>query len=448
MARRVVPISRPKLAGALADFTARLRGLREQGFSDPELVEAFRQRARAAKLRYLSDPARWLERLEEAVSGRGGRVHFCSDAAEARALIVGLCQRAGAGSVVKSKSMTCEEIELNPALEAAGITVTETDMGEFIIQLAGEPPFHILGPAMHKTRGEVAELFAERFGSRPDPDPAYLTQVARRVLRRRFLEAQVGISGVNAVACDTGTMAVITNEGNGRFCTTLPKTHIAVMGLEKAVPTLEDLALITTLLPRASLGWPISSYVSWVSAAAGADGGAGPREFHLVIIDGGRSEILKGPSWEILLCLRCSSCLNYCPVYGKAGGHHYGWVYPGPMGSVLTPLLRGEKGDDELPHASTLCGLCREKCPVGIDLPGLMLQMRQHREALPASLAPRLLAEVLSRRGLFEAACRLAGPLSRVAPAGPARAWRQGGRELPRVPGGTFVGRKGEDGDG
>lgn len=445
---RVRPIARPKLAGALADFTARLRSLREQGFADPDLVEAFRSRARAAKLRYLSDPAKWLERLDAAVSGRGGVVHFCADAAEARSVILELCRRAGAGSVVKSKSMTCEEIELNPALEAEGITVTETDMGEFIIQLAGEPPFHILGPAMHKTRDEVAELFAERFGCETNSDPSYLTQVARQVLRQRFLQAEVGISGVNAVACDTGTMAVITNEGNGRFCTTLPKTHIAVMGLEKAVPTIEDLALISTLLPRASLGWPISSYVSWVSAAAGADGGAGPREFHLVIIDGGRSEILKGPFWEILLCLRCSSCLNYCPVYGKAGGHHYGWVYPGPMGSVLTPLLRGDAGDDELPHASTLCGRCREKCPVGIDLPGLMLLMRQRRETLPGSLTPRLLAEVLSRRGLFEAACRLAGPLSKAAPAGPPRAWRQGGRELPRVPGGTFIGRGRGDGDG
>lgn len=450
------PISEAYRAEALDAFTGRLRKLREAGFAEPRLVEAFRRRARAAKLEYLSRPAEHLARLADTVEANGGRVYFAADAAEARDQVLAICQHAGAGRVVKSKSMTCEEIELNPHLEEHGLTVTETDMGEFIVQLLGEPPFHILGPAMHRTRAEVSRLFSERFEPVGD-EPAQLTGLARKVLRKRFLEAEVGISGVNAVACDTGTMAIITNEGNGRYCTSVPPVHIAVMGLEKAVPTTDDLALISTLLPRAALGWPISSYVSWTRAPAGRQGGQGPREFHLIILDNGRSRALDSEFWEILLCLRCSSCLNYCPVYTRAGGHAYRSVYCGPMGSVLTPLLRGQKGDRSLARASTLCGRCREMCPVGIDLPGLLLKLRQQEaEAGPARrLLPRLGAEVLSRRGPWEAAWRLARPITgllRALPAdalppGPWRGWRTG-RRLPRVPGGTLVGRRRRKGGG
>jgi L-lactate dehydrogenase complex protein LldF len=245
-------------------------------------------------------------------------------------------------------------------------------------------------------------------------------------------------------------MAIITNEGNGRFCTSVPPVHIAVMGLEKAVPRTEDLALISSLLPRAALGWPLSSYVSWTRAPAGLGGGQGPREFHLVILDNGRSRALDSPFWEILLCLRCSSCLNYCPVYSRAGGHAYRSVYAGPMGSVLTPLLRGEKGDRSLARASTLCGRCREACPVGIDLPGLLLKLRQQEaESTPTKrLLPRLGAEMLSHRASWEAACRLAKPFTgalralpeSALPPGPWRGWRRG-RRLPRFGGSTLVGR-------
>lgn len=446
MARRLIPVSEPGRAEALSGFTRRLRQLRENGFSDPKVINAFRERARAAKLEYLSRPAHYLSRLADRVETGGGQVHFAGDAAEARQQITGICQKAGASQVVKGKSMTCEEIELNPALEAAGMQVSETDLGEFIIQLAGEPPFHILGPAMHKTRYEIAELFSRHFEP-VSSEPAELTALARKVLRRRFLEAEVGITGVNAMACDTGTLAVITNEGNGRFCSTLPRVHIAVMGLEKAVRTLQDLAVISSLLPRAALGWPISSYVSWISGAAGVKHGAGPEEFHLVILDNGRSQAMAGPYWEILLCLRCSSCLNYCPVYNTAGGHEYGSVYAGPMGSVLTPLLRGQTGDERLSQASTLCGRCKEKCPMGIDLPGLLLKRRQESVPPLQRLMPRLAAEMLSKRTLFESACRLAKPLisnlSRLddqhLPPGPWRGWRQG-RKLPEVPGSTLIG--------
>lgn len=447
MAKHLMPVDEPGRAEALAGFTGRLRQLRENGFNDPQVIEAFRERARAAKLEYLSRPAHYLAKLTDRIEDGGGRVHFASDAAEAREIIKGICQKAGASKVVKGKSITCEEIELNPSLEEAGIKITETDMGEFIIQLAGEPPFHILGPAMHKTRQEVSDLFSRLFEP-VSTEPTELTALARKVLRNRFLEAEVGITGVNAIACDTGTLAVITNEGNGRYCSTLPRVHVAVMGLEKAVPTLQDLALISSLLPRAALGWPISSYVSWISGAAGKGHGAGPEEFHLVILDNGRSQALAGPYWEILLCLRCASCLNYCPVYNTAGGHNYGSVYPGPMGSVLTPLLRGQPGDERLSQASTLCGLCKEKCPMGIDLPGLLLKRRQEAKPPLERLMPRLAAEMLSRRGLFESACRLAGPivtkLSKVdeahLPPGPWRGWRQG-RKLPEVTGSTLLGK-------
>jgi len=447
MAKHLMPVDEPVRAKALAGFTGRLRQLRESGFNDPVVIEAFRQRARAAKLEYLSRPAHYLARLTDKIEQNGGRVHFAADAAEARDIIKGICQKAGATKAVKGKSITCEEIDLNPYLEEAGIQITETDMGEFIIQLAGEPPFHILGPAMHKTRQEVSDLFSRLFEP-VSTEPTELTALARKVLRNRFLEADVGITGVNAIACDTGTLAVITNEGNGRYCSTLPKVHVAVMGLEKAVPCLQDLALISSLLPRASLGWPLSSYVSWISAAAGRAHGAGPEEFHLVILDNGRSEALAGPYWEIMLCLRCSSCLNYCPVYNYAGGHNYGWVYAGPMGSVLTPLLRGQAGDDRLSQASTLCGLCKEKCPMGIDLPGLLLRRRLEDKPPLQRLMPRLAAEMLSRRGLFESACRLAKPvvtkLSKLdeahMPPGPWRGWKQG-RKLPEISGSTLLGK-------
>jgi L-lactate dehydrogenase complex protein LldF len=446
MAKHLMPVGEKERAEALAGFTGRLRQLRENGFNDPQLIQAFRDRARAAKLEFLSRPDHYLGQLTDKIESGSGQVHFASDATEARRQIMKICQKAGASQVVKGKSITCEEIELNPALEAAGMQVSETDLGEFIIQLAGEPPFHILGPAMHKTRHEVAELFSRLFEP-VSSEPAELTALARKVLRQRFLDAEVGITGVNAIACDTGTLAVITNEGNGRFCSTLPRVHIAVMGLEKAVPTLQDLAVITSLLPRAALGWPISSYVSWISGAAGKYHGAGPEEFHLVILDNGRSQALASPYWEILLCLRCSSCLNYCPVYNTAGGHNYGWVYAGPMGSVLTPLLRGEPGDERLSQASTLCGRCREKCPMGIDLPGLLLKRRQESVPPLQRLMPRLAAEMLSKRPLFESACRLARPfvtaLSKLddehMPPGPWRGWRQG-RKLPEVSSPTLVG--------
>ncbi len=453
---RLLPESKPRTARALAVFTARLRQMREDGFGDPAQVEDFRRRARAAKLTYLSRPEYWLEMLCQRFEDAGGRVHLAGDAAEARGLIEGICEAAGVSKVVKSKSMLGEEIGLNPALEARGVEVTETDLGEFIIQLAGERPFHILGPAMHKDRGQIAELFSDRLGITVGDDPAELTQAARRVLRERFLAAQAGITGVNVAACATGTLALITNEGNGRYCAGLPPVHIAVMGLEKAVPTLADLAMFVTLIPRAALGARLPSYVTLAGGSLGRAGGAGPRQRHLVVLDNGRSAILSSRYWEMLLCLRCASCLNFCPVYGLAGGHNYPGAYPGPMGSVLSQLLCGQEGGEDLVHASTLCGRCRQMCPMGIDLPGMLLALRGEMAEKGvlgqlSNLAAGLAAEVLSRRPLFEAAKAGGRGLLRVLdaweprplPPGPWRAWRRAGRRLPSASGAGREGRRG-----
>jgi L-lactate dehydrogenase complex protein LldF len=307
---------------------------------------------------------------------------------------------------------------------------------------------------MHKDRYQIAELFAAKLGLNVGHDPEALTQAARRVLRGRFLAADAGISGVNVAACTTGTLALITNEGNGRYCTTLPRVHIALMGFEKAVPTLEDLALLATYIPRAALGARLPSYVSVMNAAP-AKGEAGPRERHLVILDNGRADILAGPHWEMLLCLRCATCLNFCPVYGLAGGHAYPGAYSGPMGAVLGQLLGGQGGGPELAQASSLCGRCRQMCPMGIDLPGMLLALRQGKASTPlgqaadltADLAAGLAAQTLSRRPLFDAACVAGRGLIRVLeaweprplPPGPWKRWRRG-RRLPQPP----TGRKGD----
>jgi L-lactate dehydrogenase complex protein LldF len=442
------PITDQTRSQALAAFTRRLREMRADGFGDPELNQAFRQRARAAKTAYLARPDYYLGMLADNLEKAGCQVHFAADADEARRAVRGILERAGAQRVVKSKSITCEEIDLNPHLEKGGITITETDLGEFIIQLAGERPFHILGPAMHRTRGEIAQLFADKLGEKVSDDPAELTAAARRYLRQRFLAAQAGISGVNVAAAREGALALITNEGNGRMATTLPRLHVAVMGLEKGVPCLDDLALICALLPLAATGAPMSTYISWLFGPVAPARGRGPREMHLVVVDNGRSRILDSGYWEILMCLRCSSCLNHCPVYGLAGGHVYAGAYSGPMGSVLNSLLGPGQPDDHLAQASTLCGRCKQMCPMGIDLPALLTKLRQHEDPLPKSLLPKLAAAILGNRSTFEAACGLARPVlasmnhleEEHLPHGPWRAWRHG-RRLPQAPGRTLLRR-------
>jgi L-lactate dehydrogenase complex protein LldF len=336
------------------------------------------RRARQDAIRCLPE---LLEQLADAVEANGGHVFFAADGGEACSHIVGLARDRGATRVVKSKSMVTEEIGLNRALEGAGLQVTETDLGEWIVQLAGETPSHIVAPAIHLTRGQVAALFEEVGGTPLSDDPEDLCAFARERLRSEFLAADIGISGCNFAVADTGTVCLVTNEGNGRMVTSVPRIHVAVMGMERVVATWEELDLFLALLPRSATGQQLSAYTTLCSGPRQPGEVDGPDEFHLVIVDNGRSGLLGTPFQEMLDCIRCGSCLNVCPVYRQIGGHAYNAVYSGPMGAVLTPLL-DRATDCELSQASTLCGACYQACPVMIPLQDLLLALR--RDAAPA----------------------------------------------------------------
>jgi L-lactate dehydrogenase complex protein LldF len=312
--------------------------------------------------------------------------------------------------VVKSKSMASEEIGLNEHLEAAGIEVVETDLGEFIVQVAGEAPEHIIMPAIHKSREQVRDLFEPLAGRELGTDPADLINFARGHLRERFLSAPVGVTGVNFAVAETGTVVMVTNEGNGRMCSSLPRVHIAVMGMERVVAQASDLAVLLPLLTRSATGQKISSYVSMLSGPRRGDEGDGPDEMHVVILDNGRARVRETSYRSVLNCIRCGACQNVCPVYRQVGGTAYGWVYGGPIGAVLTPLLNG---DHELSHASSLCAACDDVCPVKIPLHELLLGLRRDRAADAAGpmerLAFRLWGFAWSRPWIFRLSVRLAG---------------------------------------
>lgn len=347
-----------------------------QELGDPDAV---RRQARAARERALDHLDETLTTLAANIEARGGRVHFAVSVDEARRIVLAICRQVDAKIVAKSKSMLTEELGLNHALEAAGIRVVETDLGEWIIQLAGETPSHIIAPAIHKTRAQVAELFSQALGRPISPDASIpeLTAIAREQLRQVFLSADVGISGVNFAIAETGTVSLVTNEGNGRFVTGVPPVHIAMMGAEKVVGTWEEWATALKLLTRSATGQRISSYVSTVTGPRRPDDADGPDQFHLVIVDAGRTKILGSAFRESLLCIRCGACLNACPVYREIGGHAYGGVYSGPIGAVITPLLFGLDRFPELPHASSLCGACLDACPMMIDLPRMLIDLRR-----------------------------------------------------------------------
>ncbi|MEE8523056.1 MAG: LutB/LldF family L-lactate oxidation iron-sulfur protein [Thermoanaerobaculia bacterium] len=369
--------------GKATDRFQRGRSLAFEAFPEGEALRDLARRIKAATIDELD---RHLLKLSESVTARGGEVHWAADAAEARRIVLELAERYGARRAVKSKSMTTEEIGLNEALEDAGIEVIETDLGEFIIQLAGETPAHIIAPAIHKTKDEVADLFAAKLGSPRLDRHDELTREARRHLRDAFRRADLGITGVNFAVAETGTVTVVENEGNARFVSTLPRVHVAVMGMEKVVPDLASLAVFLKILARSATGQKASSYVSLISGPRRDGEEDGPEAFHLIVLDNGRSRLLADPELrESLYCIRCGACLNVCPVYRHAGGHSYGWVYSGPIGAVITPSFVGHAQAAELPFASSLCGACREVCPVRIDLPKLLLaQRRQVVEPAPS----------------------------------------------------------------
>ncbi len=339
--------------------------------------EQLRAAGQAIKARTMADLGGYLTQLEAAVQARGGTVHWARDAAEANRIVTRLVREAGSTEVVKVKSLATDEIGLNDALAAAGITAHETDLAELIVQLGRDRPSHILVPAIHRNRAEIRDIFAREMAG-VDPgltdEPAALAEAARRYLRRKFLTATVAISGANFAVAETGTLCVVESEGNGRMCLTLPRTVITVMGIEKVIPAWADLGVFLQLLPRSSTGERMNPYTSmWT----GVTPGDGPEAFHLVLLDNGRTAALADPAGrEALHCIRCSACLNVCPVYERTGGHAYGSVYPGPIGAVLSPQLTGITDNASLPYASTLCGACFEACPVKIDIPSLLVRLR------------------------------------------------------------------------
>ena len=369
----------PTLQRALATATGKALDSRREAVAHvgEESWQRLRARARAIKEHTVENLDFYLVQLAENVERSGGHVFWAQTAEDARRYIIELAARRGAKVAVKSKSMMTEEIELNRALEAAGIEAVETDLGEYIVQLAGERPSHINMPAIHKTRGDVAELFTEKLGVEMDGDIAQMAVLARSVLRRRFAEAGMGITGVNYAVAETGTVVLVENEGNIRLTNSLPRVHVALMGIEKVIPRLEDLDVFLKLLSRSASGQKLCSYLSFLTGVKSSQSEEGPDEFHLVILDNGRTQMLANPHLrESLFCIRCGACLNVCPVYQKIGGHAYGWVYPGPIGAVLTPQMIGRERAAALPFASTLCGACRDVCPVKINLPEMLLHLR------------------------------------------------------------------------
>ena len=406
------------LQEALTIATTKFIGLRREAFAGFPEGEALRDRARAIKEATLQELDRHLETLIANVERLGGHVHYAATPAEARSIIVDIGRRTGARMAVKSKSMATEEIHLNDALEAAGITPVETDLGEYIIQLAHERPSHIIAPAIHKTKGQVAELFSRELKRRAAPDPEALTRIARGELREKFLQADLGITGANFAVADTGTIVLVTNEGNGRMVTSLPRVHVAVMGVEKIVPSMTDLMVFLAILAKSATGQKLSVYTSLVQGPRRAGELEGPEEFHLVLLDGGRVAQIGGPLREALSCLRCGACLNVCPVYQQIGGHAYGYTYPGPIGILLTAMMEGAPAVKDLAHASSLCGACVDACPVRIDIPRMLIDLR--REVDDRKIAPwtervafKLLARLLERPRLYRLAIKAGRVLQR-----------------------------------
>jgi len=372
-------ISDPQLQAALSRAPVSLNQGRLEAIHEitPQRWEGLREQAREIKRHTLDNLDYYLEMAHEKVSQNGGQVHFARDDKEANAIIADLVRSRGVRLVTKGKSMVSEEMGLNHALADIGVEVVETDLGEYIIQLADETPSHIIAPALHKTKQDVSHLFAEKIGRPNLVEIDEMARAARETLREKLLQADMGITGANFVVAETGTLVIVTNEGNGRFCTSVPRIHVALTGMEKLIPSFEDLAIFLRLLPRAATGQRISSYVSFISGPRRSQDEDGPEEFHLVIVDNGRLRLLQDPELrESLYCIRCGACLNICPIYRKVGGHAYGWVYPGPIGAVISPVLVGLERAKDLPYASSLCGACREVCPVKINIPHMLLTLR------------------------------------------------------------------------
>ena len=444
-------LSDPKLQFAIYKATGRLIEERRKAI-EPEICpdyQELRTQANAVKRHTIEHLDYYLEEFARNVEAHGGRVVFCRDAEEVSDFVLALAKERRAELIVKSKSMTTEEIDLNERLEHHHLESVETDLGEYIIQLAHERPYHIVAPALHKTREQVADLLTDKLGVPRETVIEKQTMIARAVLREKFLAADIGISGANFLVADSGTVVLVENEGNARLTTSAPKIHIAVAGIEKLIPRAQDLAVFLKLLGRSATGQWLTVYTSFLSGPRRKDEIDGPEEFYVVLLDNGRTKVLADrEKRQSLYCIRCGACLNHCPVYRKIGGHSFPWVYSGPLGAILTPQFLGVRHEPGLPFASSLCGACAEVCPVKINIPQILLDLRSEVKKAETRegtnrverLAFRVWAWVMRHPRIYEIAGMAAASVApsgdggwvRSVPlsAGPLRAWLSQ-RDLP-----------------
>ena len=435
-----------RVVAAVHQATWRKVAQREEALAALPHAAALRDRAAQIRAHVLDHLPDYLAQFVAQATARGAQVHFAPDADAAVRLITALAVQRELRLAVKGKSMTSEEIHLNAALERAGLRVVETDLGEFIVQLDRDRPSHIITPIIHKDRRQVAEALVRELGCRYTEDPTELSLIARRYLRDIFRRCDLGITGVNFAVAETGTLVLCTNEGNGRMCVSRPRVHVALLGIEKIIPRLADLPVLLKLIARSSTGQALGAYTTLITGPRRPTDPDGPEELHIVLLDNGRSRILAGPHREVLQCIRCGACLNACPVYRNVGGHAYASVYPGPIGSVLSPLLYGPSHAD-LPRASSLCGACLNACPVKIDIPHLLVALRaEHRDRQPEAkrVGVRLWAWAMRRPWLYRLGQRVlrwvvrddGDGFARGGP-GPLGRWAAG-RDLRRPPARSF----------
>ncbi|QOV62143.1 LutB/LldF family L-lactate oxidation iron-sulfur protein [Kosakonia pseudosacchari] len=375
-------IDDPVMRHAVANAQDRIGINRQKMVDELENWPDWRSRAAEIRAHVLDNLDAYLYQLSEKVSANGGHVFFADTREDATRYILQVAREKQARKIVKSKSMVTEEIGMNAALEAAGMEVVETDLGEYILQLAKDAPSHVVVPAIHRDRHQIQQVLREKLGYNGPETPEAMTRFIRQKIREDFLSADIGITGCNFAVAETGTLSLVSNEGNARLCTTVPETHIAVMGMERVVPTFAELDIILTMLARNAVGARLTGYNTWLTGAKGSMESDGPESFHLVIVDNGRSQVLGSPFQDILRCIRCGACMNTCPAYRHIGGHGYGSIYPGPVGAVLTPLLGGYDDFKNLPYACSLCTACDDVCPVRIPLSSLILE---HRRTLAES---------------------------------------------------------------
>ena len=440
-------LANPELQLAVYTATGRLMDKRSGSIAADVIpdFEELRTHANSIKRHTIDNLDWYLEEFERNVEAHGGKVIWCENAADVADFVLSLAKERGSHLIVKSKSMTTEEIDFNERVEHHGLEAVETDLGEYILQLAEQKPYHIVAPALHMTRYEVADVFTDKLGIEREVVPENLTMIARRILREKFLTANIGITGANFLIADSGAVVLVENEGNARLSSTAPKIHIAVAGIEKLIPRAQDLGVFLKLLGRSATGQPLTSYTSFVSGPRRSGEQDGPAEFYVVLLDNGRTKLLERPERrQSLYCIRCGACLNHCPVYRKIGGHNYPWIYSGPIGAIITPQFHGVRQDPWLPFASSLCGACLEVCPVKIDIPKLLLDLRADVVADKGSstekLAFRMWAAVMSNPALYRAASAMASmtaprnkrwlDASSMLSVGPLKAWLSE-RDLP-----------------